>query len=885
MAEVNVMPTASRLMEAVESLAEGVAIYDAEDRLVLFNRQYSDLLSAAGTTLQPGMRFEDVARVLSDSGLFVEVAGLRYDWLENRLRQHRNPAGPIEALLADGRWLSLRDRRTEDGFTIATISDITVLKQREVAVAQSERQAETATRLLSDAIESIPEGFVLFDADDRLMLCNQHYRRRMALIEDLLVPGESFERLVRAAVDRGMIADAKADPEGWVRQRLHSHRFPPGPQGITLASGQIIAVREYRTRDGGYVGVQNDITQRLQTEQALSETQARYRRLVELVPDLICVLVDGRINYINAAGGEMLGVPPEQLVGRRFADFLPDDQAISFNGGLQDLTERRMRQSLRLRIPGGGLLDTEVAALPFTRDGADPDAETVMLVVRDVTELRRSALAVLGREQRLRGIMNTVLDGIFTCDEQGIIESFNPAAEKIFGWTADEILGQSISLLIPDALLPAASKGARRSPSRSGREDVGRRKDGAEFPLELSINALRLDNRRLLTGVVHDVTRRKMAERALRQSEERYALAMAGTSDGMWDWDIAADLVYISPRMAVVVGMQGEPPRKGRDWLTFVHSADRAMFTAAMTDHLRGRTEFFVCQYRLAQNPDRWVRHRGLALRNDKGRPYRMAGSVGDVTEQMRAERTLREAKELAELASRAKSEFLANMSHELRTPLNAIIGFSEMMMGEMLGPIGTPAYRDYATSINESGSHLLDVINDILDVSRVEAGKLDLEPEPVYLRPVFDASLRLIQQRADSRGVRLVRSWPDDLPPLLGEPRRFKQVMLNLLANAVKFTPEGGTVTLSARRLEGGGIEISVTDTGIGMKPEDIPRALTPFTQVDSSLARRYEGTGLGLPLAKTLVELHNGTLSIVSAPNQGTTVLLRFPASQIVG
>jgi signal transduction histidine kinase len=232
--------------------------------------------------------------------------------------------------------------------------------------------------------------------------------------------------------------------------------------------------------------------------------------------------------------------------------------------------------------------------------------------------------------------------------------------------------------------------------------------------------------------------------------------------------------------------------------------------------------------------------------------------------------------------ASKAKSNFLALMSHELRTPLNAIIGFSEVIAGEHFGAIGSERYRSYAADIHGAGRHLLALINDILDLSKAEAGKLDLHCEEIDINAVVVDCVKLIAEKARTQGIKIEITIPIKLPKLCGDALRLKQILVNLLSNAVKFTP-AGSVKIAAESRADGELMVSVTDTGVGMAPEAIPIALEPFRQIDSSLSRKFEGTGLGLSLVKSLVEHHEGRLEIESAVGSGTTVRVFFPRSRV--
>ena len=246
-------------------------------------------------------------------------------------------------------------------------------------------------------------------------------------------------------------------------------------------------------------------------------------------------------------------------------------------------------------------------------------------------------------------------------------------------------------------------------------------------------------------------------------------------------------------------------------------------------------------------------------------------------------EAELRRAKEEAEAANIAKSEFLANVSHELRTPLNAVIGFSEVMRDALMGPIDN-RYREYAQDIHESGQHLLRLIGDVLDLSKIGAGRLELHDEPVDLGQLVQACQRLLAERARDSKVGLEIDIARDLPVLMADPVRLKQIVLNLMSNAVKFTPEGGRVTARAAPDADGGVTITIADTGIGMTPPEILVALEPFRQVDNAMTRRYEGSGLGLPLAKQLTELHGGKLEVTSEPGAGTTTRVRLPHRRVL-
>ncbi|NLH81093.1 MAG: PAS domain S-box protein [Phyllobacteriaceae bacterium] len=372
---------------------------------------------------------------------------------------------------------------------------------------------------------------------------------------------------------------------------------------------------------------------------------------------------------------------------------------------------------------------------------------------------------------------------------------------------------------------------------------------------------------------------------------QHFRLVAENISDIVTGHDGDGSIVFVTPAVERVLGVSPDAIR-GDGLFHMVHVGDRPAYLTALSEAAaHGRNATVEFRVRLDDDETgrhRWVwlelRCRPLDARDPLVGAAKVVAVTRDVTERKAQEEELLRAREIDEEASFAKTRFLANVSHELRTPLNAIIGFSEMLSAEIFGPLGDPRQREYVELIHESGKHLLQVVNDILDMSKIEAGTFDVVPEPFDVCSLLDGVRQLMTLQAEERGLRLALDLQPRLPELLADRRACKQILINLMSNAVKFTDRGGTVTLGAR-VEGDAVAFFVRDTGIGIAEKDIQRLGTPFVQADSGYDRRHEGTGLGLSVVKGLTRLHGGTMKIESRLGEGTCVTVRLPCDSQEG
>jgi PAS domain S-box-containing protein len=481
------------------------------------------------------------------------------------------------------------------------------------------------------------------------------------------------------------------------------------------------------------------------------------------------------------------------------------------------------------------------------------------------------------------GLFETTVDGRFV--------RANRAAARSLGYDSPAQMLAEVSDIRSQVYVDPSSRDAMlKALQQHGRVENQvhkvRRRDGTCLWVSMTITLLRDSAGRpcRLIGSSTEVGELVEMQQALRLAEQNYRAIFENATEGIYLSSLDGQQLRANPALVRLNGYASEAEMLAKvndiaaQW--YVDPNRRAEFRRLMERD--GRVENFESEvYRCGTRERIWVSENARLVRDAAGNPSHYEGSVRDITAAKRAETALREAIDQARGASAAKSAFLANMSHELRTPLNAILGFCELMLLETFGPLGHQRYSGYLQDVHFSANHLLQLIEDILDLTKAESHRIELDEQPLDLAATASAALRLVGERARRGRVELAMCVPHDLPPVRADERRLRQILVNLLSNAVKFTTAGGKVQLSARRLADGGIAISVADTGIGIAPEGLARVFQPFVQLDRP--RRQEGTGLGLALCKKLIEAHDGTIELASRVGEGTTVELRLPAGRV--
>jgi PAS domain S-box-containing protein len=487
------------------------------------------------------------------------------------------------------------------------------------------------------------------------------------------------------------------------------------------------------------------------------------------------------------------------------------------------------------------------------------------------------ATALYNASKYREAVVDSAVDGIITIDESGIILSFNPAAEKIFGHQSSEVIGKHVELLMPAPYYLEYKKVG------IARGVIGRRADGTHFSLELAVGDMRIGDIYNYICITRDITQRMLAEEALLKAEEKYRTIFENAVEGIFQTSPAGKYISANPALIQIYGCSSLDELQSKisdiEGQLYVDKNRRNQFIKLIEDH--GSVVDFESQIFRTDGKIIWVTENAHAIRDESGNLLLYEGTVEDITERKRAEEELQRAKEAAEVANRAKSAFLANMSHELRTPLNAIIGYSEMLEEEFRD-LGQENFVPDLQKVQTAGKHLLSLINDILDLSKIEAGKMELYLENFNVSQVVNDVVNTIQPLLLKKENRLIMELDPDSGFITADVTKVRQSLFNLLSNASKFTEKGNIYLRVWRDNELGSekINIQVEDTGIGMTPDQLSRLFQAFSQADASTTRKYGGTGLGLAITRRFCQMMGGDISVDSSPGKGSTFTIRLPA-----
>jgi PAS domain S-box-containing protein len=626
--------------------------------------------------------------------------------------------------------------------------------------------------LVLEAIGAPAYALDLAAGAPRFLAANQRYRHLLGFDAETVAgkrPGEILPDDMAAALERAVARAIES------RDAVELDEEAPLPSGTRQWRSVLSPLLDPAGAVVRVLATAGGAVHRPVAEMGLVASEAKFRGMFEHAPiGVVLCAADGSFLDVNDAFLAIVGRERGALEGRTLWSFLPPEGSAIEGEQIAQLHAGPFETEY-LRGDGGRVA---VRVNGIGVGGLDGGERLIWAFVEDITQRRRAEFQLRASEKRIATILDTMVDALVAVDQNGRIESFNKAAEAIFGYTAAEVIGRNVALILPEPFgetfgehLHRYLKTGESDLLGARRELTGRRKDGGLFALEIG-------------------------------------------------------------------------------------------FSAVTSEMLGG-------------------------LERRKAARHSFVGVARDISERKRVEAELLAATSEAQAASRAKSEFLANMSHELRTPLNAVIGFSEVIKDQLFGPVGNGRYAAYAADIHAAGTHLLAVIGDVLDLSKIETGKFDLEESTFDPADVAAAALTMVNRAAEVGAIRLDNRLAAEngkaVPRLVADRRATKQVLINLLSNAVKFAPRGGVVTLDATAEPTGELTLTVSDTGPGIAAERLRTIFEPFQNASAGQARQHGGSGLGLAISRKLMELQGGSLLLKSRLGHGTTAMMRFPARRV--
>jgi PAS domain S-box-containing protein len=643
-----------------------------------------------------------------------------------------------------------------------------------------------------------------------------------------------------------------------------------------------------------YQAIGRDITSLKLAEQALKESKRFNEQIIATIPQILFVYkLDQRtFIYVNEQIHTMLGIPP-QYVFKQGPDAIrnlihPEDWQ-----KLKDL-EQELRGSsprtiiefeVRLRNSNAEWrwFNSRITVFEKNNQGLPI---TILGTAMDITERKKVQEFAQKTELLYKTVVENLQETLFYTDLQYNWQFLSPTWQDISNFSIEQTLHKNLFDYIHSLDKPLLKQELEELMAQQRTEvwtQLRLLNANQSFNwVEMHIKIRRDQNNEAIgtVGSMIDIRERKKVEEALIESEERLNLALESAQDGVWDWDLKTNQMYLSPRWLQMLGYSvNEDDSRSINLFNLCHPDDLEDFKAAVVEHLSGKTPILEKEIRIQSFSGEWLwvlSRAKVVARDEENNPLRLVGTNLNITERKRISIELQKAKEEAEAADKAKSEFLAAMSHEIRTPMNGIIGMTDLLLNTPLSDI----QFEFVETIRNSSESLLKIINHILDFSKVESGKLELEIQHISLASFIDDIFDLFAPQSLSKNIDLLQIIHPDIPEYIEvDPVRFRQVLVNLLNNALKFTPSGAIILTIEKSETPNYLLFCVCDTGIGIEPEATEKIFKAFTQADYSTTRKYGGTGLGLTISKHLVELMGGTIYVKSKPQMGSCFYVHFP------